>query len=318
MRMIEHNNLSVNERSELLRRPAINLERTIEIVRPILADIKSHGSSAVMEYARKFDKYEGESLKVSEKEFEESEQLLSDKAKQAIEIAVENITVFHEKQLPEGYEVATKPGVICRREFRAIENIGLYIPGGTAVLPSTVLMLGIPAGIAGCKRVVACSPTKDNLHPAVLYAAKVAGISDIYKVGGAQAIAMMAYGTEEVSKVDKVFGPGNQYVTAAKTLVSIDHEGCSIDMPAGPSEVLVIADENANPAFIASDLLSQAEHGVDSQVVLVSTSVELAQKVLKEIDLQIVELPRKEFVYKCLESSFALVVKNIDRGNKIL
>ncbi len=314
MRVIELNKLSKEERNRLLKRPAIDMDKTSEIVRPILADIKSRGSAAVNEYARKLDKYENESLIVSDQEYEEAEQILSDKTKQAIETAAENISAFHEKQLPNGYEVETKPGVKCRREFRAIENVGLYIPGGTAVLPSTVLMLGIPARIAGCKRVIACSPSKGELHPAVLYAAKIAGINEYYKVGGAQAIAMMAYGTDKNKKVDKIFGPGNQYVTAAKTLVSIDHEGCQIDMPAGPSEVLVIADDQANPAFVASDLLSQAEHGIDSQVVLVTTSHGLVQNVLEAIELQTTELPRKEYVKECLKSSFALVVNNIDEA----
>jgi len=206
-------------------------------------------------------------------------------------------------------------GVICSREFRAIENVGLYIPGGNAVLPSTMLMLGIPAMLAGCKRVVVCSPAKNGLvNNALLFAAKICGIKEFYKIGGAQAIGLMAYGDEQIPKVDKIFGPGNQFVTAAKLLVSIDSDACAIDMPAGPSEVLVIADENSNSKFIAADLLSQAEHGIDSQVILLTTSDKLANDVLKEIEIQISQLPRNIFVGKSLEHSFILIVNKIDEA----
>lgn len=314
MRIIELNNISEQERKNLLKRPAINMDRTFESVKPILADVKKNGHIAVLDYAKKFDSFKGDVLKVGSEEFILAEKELSKKTREAIDKAAENIALFHNEQLPDNYEIETKPGVNCRREYRAIENVGLYIPGGTAVLPSTVLMLGIPAKIAGSKRVIACSPASDNLNPAVLYAAKVAGISEFYKVGGAQAIAMMAYGTEEVGKVDKIFGPGNQYVTAAKTLVSIDHEGCLVDMPAGPSEVLVIADENADPSFVAADLLSQAEHGADSQVILVTNSKEQIDNVISEIEKQTNELPRKEFIIQCLKNSYALLVDSIDDG----
>lgn len=314
MRIVELENITPGERKELLKRPAINVEKTFNDVKPILGDIKSSGQKAVLNYADRFDGYRRSEIRVTEEEYEKSISELSEETRKAIDLASRNISIFHREQLPDSYELETSPGVKCRREYRAIENVGLYIPGGTAVLPSTVLMLGIPAKIAGCKRVIACSPTEDTINPAVLYAAKVAGINEFYRVGGAHAIAMMAYGTEKVEKVDKIFGPGNQYVTAAKTLISIDPEGCLIDMPAGPSEVLVIADGTADASFVAADLLSQAEHGVDSQVVLVCTDRSLVESVLKEIDLQTEQLARKDFIYKCLESSFALIVNTVDEA----
>ncbi|MCW8848663.1 MAG: histidinol dehydrogenase, partial [Melioribacteraceae bacterium] len=214
--------------------------------------------------------------------------------------------------LPKKYKLETMPGIKCAREFRAIEGVGLYIPGGTAILPSTLLMLAIPAKIAGCQRIVVCSPAKDKVSPEVLYVAKYLGITEFYQVGGAQAIGLMAYGTKDIPKVNKIFGPGNQFVTAAKALVSIDPSGCSIDMIAGPSEVLVIADEAANPKFIAADLLSQAEHGIDSQVILCTTSKLLALKVNEELDIQTKDLERGKIALEALKNSFTIIFSSIE------
>ena len=271
--------------------------------------------SAAKKYAKQFDGFNEENLLVSEIEFDKAENELSSEIKEAIDTAYSNIKNFHHQQLPKMYEIETMKGIKCSREFRAIENVGLYIPGGNAVLPSTMLMLGIPAQIAGCKRVVVCSPSKDGkINYPLLFAARLCGINEFYKIGGAQAIGLMAYGDETIEKVNKIFGPGNQYVTSAKLLVSIDADGCSIDMPAGPSEVLVMVDENSNASFAAADLLSQAEHGSDSQVVLVSTSDKKVEEVLDEIKIQIEVLPRKEFASKSLANSFALIVDDFEEA----
>lgn len=314
MKIYEYNKLTEKEISLLLKRPAIDLDSTFKIVRPILKEIKEQGLKKVYEYAEKYDGLIDNNIHVTSEEFDDSSRQLKQEKKDAINAAAENIKRFHEKQFPKNYSIETQPGVSCSREFRAIENVGLYIPGGTAVLPSTVLMLGIPANLAGCLRIIACSPAKEKIDPAVLYAARVAGIDEFYKVGGAQAIAMMAYGNEEISKVDKIFGPGNQFVTAAKILVNSDPDGCLVDMPAGPSEVLVIADKYADASFIASDLLSQAEHGKDSQVILLADDKKIIDDVLKEIDVQKEYLPRKEYVEQCLKSSYALLVNSISDG----
>jgi histidinol dehydrogenase len=311
MKTYTYENLSPGELAKLTQRPAINLDGIFNVVRPVLADIKTHGLSAAIKYARQFDNFSGGelNLKVSEDEFNDAEKQLDENVKTAIKTAAENITRFHEKQLNKGYSIETMSGITCSREPRAIENAGLYIPGGTAVLPSTMLMLAIPARIAGCKRVIACTPAKDGkINLPLLYAARICGVKDVYKIGGAQAVGLMAFGGDGFEPVNKIFGPGNQYVTAAKMLVSIDPQGCAIDMPAGPSEVLVIADETATPAFIAADLLSQAEHGVDSQVVLVTMTQESADKVQAELTVQLNKLPRKEFAEKALEKSFILIV----------
>jgi len=315
MKTYKLNNLSSTEIKSLYKRPSIHLEETIEIVKPILADIKKNGLNAAIKYAKKFDQFTGENILVTKEEFEKAEDNLSESVKTALRIAAKNIEAFHKEQLPKSYEVETMPGVKCSREFRAIENVGLYIPGGNAVLPSTMLMLGIPAKLAGCKRIVACSPSKKNkVNDEVLFAARLAGVTEFYGIGGAQAIALLAYGDNQIKKVDKIFGPGNQFVTAAKLLVSIDTEGCAIDMPAGPSEVLIIADEFANPEYIAADLLSQAEHGADSQVVLLSNSEKFITDVKDELEKQLSVLPRKEFAEKSLGSSFALLVNNLDEA----
>ncbi|MHB8336636.1 MAG: histidinol dehydrogenase [Ignavibacteriaceae bacterium] len=313
MKTYFYQKLSNSEKYNLLKRPAIDVERFSVIVKPILLDIKQNGLNAALKYAKQFDGFIGDEFKVTRQEFEEAEKKLDSKIKKAIITAAENIKKFHFRQIPQSYEIETMEGIKCSREFRAIENVGLYIPGGSAVLPSTMLMLGIPAQLAGCKRVVVCSPGKEGkLNFPLLFAARLCGIDEFYKIGGAQAIGLMAYGDINISKVDKIFGPGNQYVTTAKLIVSVDFDGSVIDMPAGPSEVLVIADENTNPEFAAADLLSQAEHGADSQVVLVSTSENLINQINQAINVQLEDLPRKEIAKKALEKSFALIVENID------
>ena len=313
MKTYFYQKLSNLEKQNLLKRPTIEVEKFSVIVKPILLDIKQNGLSAALKYAKQFDGFIGNEMRVTQQEFEEAEKKLDSKIKKAIITAAENIRKFHSKQIPRSYEIETMEGIKCSREFRAIENVGLYIPGGSAVLPSTMLMLGIPAQLAGCKRVVVCSPgKKGKLNFPLLFAARLCGIDEFYKIGGAQAIGLMAYGDINISKVDKIFGPGNQFVTTAKLIVSVDFDGSVIDMPAGPSEVLVIADENTNPEFAAADLLSQAEHGADSQVVLVSTSENLINQINKAINAQLEDLPRKEIAKKALEKSFALIVENID------
>ena len=301
MKKYYYNKLSKAEIKALTKRPSIDNEKVFKIVKPILEDIKLNGLSAAKKYAKQFDGFNEENLLVSEIEFDKAEKELSSEIKEAINTAYSNIKNFHQQQLPKSYEIETMKGIKCSREFRAIENVGLYIPGGNAVLPSTMLMLGIPAQIAGCKRVVVCSPSKDGkINYPLLFAAKLCGINEFYKIGGAQAIGLMAYGDETIEKVNKIFGPGNQYVTSAKLLVSIDAEGCSIDMPAGPSEVLVIVDENSNASFAAADLLSQAEHGSDSQVVLVSTSDKKVDEVLNEIKIQIEAFTKKRICFQII------------------
>ncbi|MCL5029986.1 MAG: histidinol dehydrogenase [Bacteroidetes bacterium] len=315
MRTYYLDKISEEEINNLTKRPAIDFEKVSEIIKPILTDIKLNGLKAALKYAKEFDGFEGDNFKVTKNEFDEAGKNIDPKTKSAIETAFTNITNFHLKQFPSCYEIKTMNGVVCSRDFRAIENVGLYIPGGSAILPSTMLMLGIPAKIAGCKRVVVCSPSKNGkINFPLLYAAKLCGIDEFYKIGGAQAISLIAYGDKSLQKVNKIFGPGNQYVTAAKLLVSIDSDGCSIDMPAGPSEVLVIADSNANPAFVAADLLSQAEHGSDSQVVLITTTLGMANNIELELANQLEKLPRKNLASKALESSFTLLTESIEKA----
>ena len=315
MKIYFYEKLTDAEKENLLKRPSIDIEKVFTIVKPVLLAVKQNGLTAVIKYAKQFDGFDSEDIKVTIREFDEAESKLDIKIKDALKTAADNITKFHSKQIPHFYEVETMDGVKCSREYRAIENVGLYVPGGSAVLPSTMLMLGIPAKLAGCKRVVVCSPAKDNkINYPLLYAAKLCGIGEFYKIGGAQAIGLMAYGAKDIPKVYKIFGPGNQFVTAAKLIVSIDSEGSTIDMPAGPSEVLVIADEKANPKFIASDLLSQAEHGPDSQVILVSTSENMINRTIEEINIQLSDLPRKKTAGKALENSFALIVNTLDEA----
>lgn len=297
---------------EILKRPSLDFSSLFESVNKILAEVRENGDSALRNFSKKFDNVEVEALEVSKEEFLEAEKLVSVELKQAIEMARRNIWKFHSEQQREYAEIQTSPGVYCWQKALPIEKIGLYVPGGSAPLFSTVLMLGIPAQIAECKEVILCTPPnkEGKVHPAILYAAQIAGIHRVFKVGGAQAVAAMAYGTESVPKVYKIFGPGNQYVTAAKQLVSLTDT--AIDMPAGPSEVEVLADENANPVFVASDLLSQAEHGVDSQAILVTTSEKLIEAVLEQIEIQIEKLPRKEIARKALENSKIILLNNID------
>ena len=296
----------------LLSRPALDNSSLTETVTAVLDDIKSRGDAAVKEYELKFDKVQLDSLQVSESEIAEAETLVADELKNAIRLAKSNIEKFHAAQDHELPRIETMPGVTCWQKAMPIEKVGLYIPGGTAPLFSTVLMLAVPARIAGCKEIVLCTPPAKNgkVHPAVLFAAKVAGVSKIFKIGGVQAIGSMAYGTESVPKVYKIFGPGNQYVTAAKQRVSL--KDVAIDMPAGPSEVEVIADETANPSFVAADLLSQAEHGVDSQAVCITTSKDLAEKVLAEVERQLQLLPRKEIAEKSVANSKIILVKDLE------
>ena len=280
----------------------------------MLSDIRQNGDKAVMEYERKFDHVELESLAVTEAEIDEAFNNIDSDLLEAIRLAHSNISKFHESQRFEGSKIETCPGVTCWQKSVAIEKVGLYIPGGTAPLFSTVLMLATPAKIAGCEEIVLCTPPnrEGKVNAAILAAARVAGVSKIFKAGGVQAIGAMAYGTESIPKVYKIFGPGNQYVMAAKQQVSL-HD-VAIDMPAGPSEICVIADETSNPTFVAADLLSQAEHGTDSQVIMITTSKEMARLVEKEVDAQLQTLPRKELALKTLENSKIVVVKDKDEA----
>lgn len=312
--MKQINNPDRSQWAELLKRPTLNTENLFDTVRGIIDRVRAEGDAAVLALEEQFDKVKLTSLAVSDDEWQEAETLLSDELKTAIRLAKENIEAFHAAQRFEGKKVTTQPGVTCWQKAVAIEKVGLYIPGGTAPLFSTVLMLAVPAKIAGCKEIVLCTPPgrDGKVHPAVLFAAQVAGVSRIFKAGGVQAIASMAYGTESIPNVYKIFGPGNQYVTAAKQLVSL--RDVAIDMPAGPSEVEVLADETANPAFVAADLLSQAEHGVDSQAVLITTSAALQQAVQAEVERQLALLPRKEIAEKSLENSKLIVVGSMDEA----
>jgi histidinol dehydrogenase len=311
--MTIYNNLSEEFWADKCTRPYIPAVDLRITVKNIINRVRTKGDSALIDFAFQFDGVTLKQLLVREDEFEFATTQVSSKLKEAINVAVENIRLFHKSQLPEEKITETTKGVFCWRKQTAIENVGLYIPGGTAPLFSTILMLAIPAGIAGCSRIVLCTPPdkKGSIDPAILYTAGLLGITEIYKVGGAQAIAAMAYGTETINKVDKIFGPGNQYVTKAKEI--IQQEGIAIDLPAGPSEVLIIADETADADFVAADLLSQAEHGTDSQVVLVTTDVLFADNVQKAIKNQLSVLPRASIAQKSLENSFCMVLPDIKR-----
>jgi histidinol dehydrogenase len=302
------------EWASLLTRPTFDSTSLFDTVQKILDEVRTSGDKAVMKFTKQFDKVELSQLEVTKEEMHEAELLVSSNLKQAIEMARRNIWKFHSEQQQDLPEIQTSPGVFCWQKAIAIQKVGLYVPGGTAPLFSTVLMLGIPAQIAECQEIILCTPPnkEGKIHPAVLYAAKVAGIHRIFKIGGTQAIAAMAYGTETVPKVYKIFGPGNQYVTAAKQLVSL--RDVAIDMPAGPSEVEVIADDSANPAFVAADLLSQAEHGVDSQSILITVSEKLVDLVLEQVELQVEQLPRKELARKSLKNSKIIVVKTLEEA----
>ncbi len=295
-----------------LARPAMESAKIKEIVKPIFEKVARNGDKALRKFAKEFDHVKLDSLLASQEEIQAAAAQLSPELIEAIALAKSNIEKFHAAQATPELVVEVMPGVICSRKSVPIQRVGLYIPGGTAPLFSTVLMLGVPAALAGCAEVVLCTPPnrEGNIHPAILYTAQLVGISKIVKVGGAQAIAALTFGTESVPQVDKIFGPGNQYVTAAKQMAT--KYGVAIDMPAGPSEVLVYADETAIPAFVAADLLSQAEHGVDSQVVLVSPSEDFAKKVVAEISLQLKSLSRKDIAAKALKNSCAVILEDTD------
>lgn len=299
-----------SEWPEILARPVFDTSSLNSTVITVLDDIRKRRDEAVLEYEERFDKVKLSSLAVSEEEIDKAENLVSDELKIAIRQAKENIETFHRSQQLETKKIETTPGVTCWQKAVGIEKVGLYIPGGTAPLFSTVLMLAVPAKIAGCKEIILCSPPdKDgDIHPAILFAAKEAGVNKIFKAGGIQAIGAMAYGTESVPKVYKIFGPGNQYVMAAKQLVSL--RDVAIDMPAGPSEVQVIADETSVPAFVAADLLSQAEHGADSQVILTTTNETLVSEVLHEVEQQLFELPRREIAERALQNSKLILLRD--------
>lgn len=297
----------------LLTRPIQDFEEIEKRVAPILQRVKTEGDAAIRAFALQFDNVSLDDFEVSAETIHAAKHQLSTELKEAIQTAYNNIYKFHkaQKQFPE--KIETMPGVTCWRKSVGIDKVGIYIPGGTAPLFSTVLMLGIPAQLAGCKEVILCSP---SLHPAILYCAELVGVTRMFRIGGAQAIAALAYGTKSVPQVFKIFGPGNQYVTAAKQLVS--KEGTAIDMPAGPSEVAVYADESANPAFVAADLLSQAEHGADSQVLLVSTSETILNACIAEVEQQVKALPREDFATKALANSKAILLENQELAIELL
>ncbi|HEA8164063.1 TPA: histidinol dehydrogenase [Campylobacter coli] len=313
MQIINFNELDEKQKQEVLKRPAIAAKDEIsQIVSSIIKEVKEKGDEALIEQAFKFDKAQISSIKVSEEELENASSRLDNDLKEAILIAYENIKKFHEAQIPKEVAIETTKGVKCEVLTRPIEKVGLYIPGGLAPLFSTVLMLAIPAKIAQCEKIVLASPAKIN--DATLFCAKLCGVDEIYQMGGAGAIAALAYGTKSVLKVDKIFGPGNAFVTEAKRQVSSDINGAAIDMQAGPSEVLVIADEKANVKFVASDLLSQAEHGADSQVILVCLSKEFAQSTSDEVSRQLENLPRKELASKSIANSKIIIAKDLDEA----
>ncbi|EGR2288204.1 histidinol dehydrogenase [Vibrio parahaemolyticus] len=316
MRTVVWQSLSEEQQDAILERPAIAEGTNITAaVADVIAKVRTQGDAALLELTEKFDRVKPESIRVPSKEINAASERLSAEMKQALEQAYSNIAKFHKAQKPQPIKVETQPGVMCEQVTRPIQKVGLYIPGGSAPLPSTVLMLGVPAKIAGCRKVVLCSPPP--IADEILYVAKLCGIDEVYNVGGGQAVAAMAYGTKSVSKVDKIFGPGNAYVTEAKRQVSNDFRGAAIDMPAGPSEVLVIADETADPDFIAADLLSQAEHGPDSQVVLVTPSPIIADQVTDAVQRQLKALSRADIAQKALASSLIIISESITQAVSI-
>ena len=301
-----------NQWIELVKRPTLKQKDLDDVVIEILKDVKINKDKALLKYAKQFDEVSLRSVEVKSSEIKNAIDSISEELKTAIMMAIKNIATFHASQKDNEKIIETIKGVQCWRKSVAIDKVGLYIPGGSAPLFSTILMLGIPAKLAGCNEIVLCTPPdkQGNINPVILYAADLVGISKIFKVGGAQAIGAMAYGTETIPQVYKIFGPGNQFVTKAKELVQ--QEGVAIDMPAGPSEVLVITDETSNPEFIAADLLSQAEHGADSQVILLSNDEDLVNETLSELEKQIKTLPRKEIALKALENSYAILLESIE------
>ncbi|WP_324031839.1 histidinol dehydrogenase [Aeromonas caviae] len=305
--------LSPARQAEVLTRPALGDEADIgTVVRDIIAAVRSRGDEALRELSQRFERAPREQLRVSDAEVDAACARLGDDIKGAIEAAIANIRTFHAAQVQPVVRVETQPGVLCELRTQPISRVGLYVPGGSAPLPSTVMMLAIPASLAGCREVVLCTPSPASDE--ILFAARACGVRQVFAIGGAQAIAAMAYGTQTIPKVDKIFGPGNAYVTEAKGQVSRDWRGAAIDMPAGPSEVLVIADESANPAFVASDLLSQAEHGPDSQVVLVTTSASLADAIGSELQAQLAELSRRDIAEQALKASLVILCDNLEEA----
>ena len=316
MQVLIYENLSQEQKREALKRPVMSVKEEIkDIVENIISEVKQRGDEALVEQALKFDKAQISSVKISNEELNEASKRVDESLKEAIKTACENIKKFHQAQLKESVRVETSKGVWCELLTRPIEKVGLYIPAGSAPLFSTALMLAIPAKIAKCEKIVLASPAKIN--DTVLFCARLCGVDEVYQMGGAGAIAALAYGSQSVLKVDKIFGPGNAFVTEAKRQVSSDIMGASIDMQAGPSEVLVIADEAANATFVASDLLSQAEHGADSQVILVCLSKEFAKKTQEELTIQLEKLPRKESALKSLEHSKIFIAKDLNEALEI-
>lgn len=315
MKTYNYSDLSKQDIIKLVQRNVDPANEIRTIVEEVLATVQQNGDSALFDYANKFDKVILDKLYLDKAELTEIASAVLPEQKAALDIAYNNIYKFHQTQLKAEDKVETMPGVSCWREVRPIEKVGLYIPGGTAVLPSTFLMLGIPARIAGCHEIVVCSPPQKNgkVNAFIAYVALVLGIDKIYLAGGSQAIAAMAYGTETITKVDKIFGPGNQFVTKAKTIVQ-STTTTAIDMPAGPSEVLVIADETAHPEYVAADLLAQAEHGIDSQSILVTTSAKTAEETLVEVEKQTAVLPRAEIVKQALDNSYIVITKTLDEA----
>lgn len=316
MKLYQRNNLTPTELQQLTVRPALTPKDVFAKVEIILRAVRERKDAAIQAYTAQFDKVMRSSIQVQPQEFVVAQARVAPAVLTALAVAAKNITTFHAAQLTTSAPVETMPGVTCWRERRAIERVGLYIPGGTAPLPSTVLMLAIPARLAGCREIVACTPPRADgtIDPSILAAAQLAGVTAVYAVGGAQAIAAMAYGTETIPKVDKLFGPGNQYVMAAKQLVSVEPNGAAIDLPAGPSEILVIADDSAAPQVVAADLVSQAEHGTDSQSVLVCTSQNAAEMILAETEKLLAASPRLALLHRSLQNSFALVVETVDEA----
>lgn len=316
MRTVVWQSLSETQQDSILERPAITEGANVTAaVSAVIAQVKAQGDQALIELTEKFDRVKPDSIRVSSGEIDAACERLSDKMKQALQQAYENITKFHKAQKLPPIKVETQPGVVCEQVTRPINTVGLYIPGGSAPLPSTVLMLGVPAQIAGCRKVVLCSPPP--IADEILYVAKLCNIDEVYNIGGGQAIAAMAYGTKSVAKVDKIFGPGNAYVTEAKRQVSNDFRGAAIDIPAGPSEVLVIADDTADADFIAADLLSQAEHGPDSQVVLVTPSAVIADQVTDAVQKQLKSLSRAAIAEKALASSLIIIAESLTQAVSI-
>lgn len=305
---------SKTEWPQIVQRPHLDLMELRKTVQTVLDDVRENGDEAIFKYEAKFDHVTLHSLTVSEEELKEADSLISKELKDSLLLAHRNISKFHESQRSESKHIETAPGVECWQKSVAIEKVGLYIPGGTAPLFSTVLMLATPAKIAGCKEIILCTPPnhEGKIHPAILVAARIAGVNKIFKIGGIQAIGAMAYGTQSVPKVYKIFGPGNQYVMTAKQMISI--HGVAIDMPAGPSEVCVIADQYSSPEYIAADLLSQAEHGIDSQVLLICTSASIINLVQHEVEKQLATLPRRDIASKALNNSKIVLVKDIDEA----